>query len=56
MCIQEQGTCLLSDCDALDVRAEVKPESEQARQGLEDVSVPILNCQAIVAYDFRQDL
>jgi len=56
LCIQEQGTCLLSDRDALDVRAKVKPQGEQARQGLEDVSVAILDCQAVVAYDFRQDL
>jgi hypothetical protein len=56
LCIQEEGTCLLSDCDALDVRAEVEPESEQARQRLEDVAVPILDCQAVVAYDLGQDL
>ncbi len=31
LCIQQEGTCLLSDCDALDVRAKVEPESEQAR-------------------------
>ena len=56
LCIQQEGTCLLSDCDALDVGAKVEPESEQARQGLEDVAVPVLDCQAVVAYDLRQDL
>ena len=50
------NTYLHIACDALDVGAEVKPQREQTRQGLKNVAVAVLNSQAIVANDLRQDL
>ena len=44
---------LLSDCDALDVGPKVKPQSQQARQRLEDVPVTIMHSQTIVTNDLR---
>lgn len=47
---------LLSDGYCFDVGSKVKPQREEARQGLENVAVAILHSQAIVAHHFRQDL
>lgn len=47
---------LLGDGDSLDVGSKVEPEGEEARQGLEDVTVPVLHSQAVVAHHFWQDL